>query len=88
MSDLTLQFPKDIAEEIGLHENEINSFKGKGCRFYGRKTCVAWVREYLTRITAGPDELAPGAHPPRSAVNKSGAPASKNDSPAASLATH
>lgn len=87
MSDFTLHFPKEIAEEIGLHENEINSFKGQGCRFYGRKTCVAWVREHLTRITAGPDEPVPAGHHPRSDASKSDAPVSKSDSPAASLAT-
>ena len=52
MNDLTLQYPVKIAAEIGLHVNEINSFKGKGCRFFGRKTCVAWVREYLHKVTA------------------------------------
>jgi hypothetical protein len=89
MSDYTLQFPGDIAEEIGLHQNEINAFKGKGCRFYGRKTCVAWVREFLRDITGkkkDPDEITaeessaePSARRQRSNGNKSGARAAKND---------
>lgn len=82
MSDQTLQFPKAIAEEIGLHENEINSFKGKGCRFYGKKTCVAWVREYLCDITK-PAADGPGAglsvHPPHSIESKLNEPVLTND---------
>jgi hypothetical protein len=53
MNELTLQYPAKIAKEIGLSPNEINNFKRQGCRFYGRKTSVAWVREYLDRITGG-----------------------------------
>lgn len=55
--NFVLRFPTEIADRIGLNEKEINSFKGKGCRFYGRKTCVAWVRDYLNRVTAGSDVL-------------------------------
>lgn len=51
MSDETLQYPAKIAEEIGLAKNEINALKRKGCRYYGRKTCITWVREYLDRAT-------------------------------------
>jgi hypothetical protein len=89
VSEFTLQFPGEIKEEIGLHENEINSFKDKGCRFYGRKTCVAWVREFLTKITEkkkAPKEIteaessaAPSARPQRSGANKSGARGRKSD---------
>lgn len=49
--DLKLQYPARIAPIIGLGVNEVNALKRKGCRFYGRKTCVAWVQEYLLRVT-------------------------------------
>lgn len=80
----TLLFPVQIAPWIGLDTNEINSFKGKGCRFLGKKTCVAWVREYLRTITEPepPSEngssVAPGARLPRSISSKSGARSAKN----------
>lgn len=66
MSEFTLQFPKQISKEIGLHSNEINAFKARGCRFYGTKTCVAWVREYLQKITATESLTAPAGHQQRS----------------------
>jgi hypothetical protein len=77
MSEFTLQFPGAIKEEIGLHENEINSFKAKGCRFYGRKTCVAWVREFLNKITAAESSAELSERPRRSGASKSGARAAK-----------
>lgn len=86
MSDHTLQFPIDIKEEIGLNEKEINAFKGRGCRFYGRKTCVAWVREYLLKVTGS--EPAPTEHLQPIDASKSGGPTSKSGSPDASPATH
>lgn len=51
MSEHTLRFPSEIEKEIGLSGKEINLMKTKGCRFYGRKTCVAWVREWLQKTT-------------------------------------
>lgn len=51
MSEETLQYPAKIAAEIGLSPNQINNFKKHGCRFFGRKTSVAWVREHLARVT-------------------------------------
>jgi len=60
VSEHTLRFPCDIADEIGLHTNEINAFKRQGCLFYGRKTSVAWVREYLHKIT-DPGEQDPAS---------------------------
>ena len=40
MSIDTLNFPKDIAEEIGLGVREINHLKRLGCRFFGGKLAV------------------------------------------------
>jgi hypothetical protein len=70
MSEHTLQFPKKLAPEIGLAPNEINNFKRKGCRFYGKKTCVAWVREYLDRVTAAESSTEQPARLQHSAGNK------------------
>lgn len=59
MSAETLQYPAKIAEEIGLSPHRINNFKKHGCRFFGRKTCVTWVREHLAKISepAQPEHL-------------------------------
>ena len=45
----TLQFPQALAPAIGLSKNEIAFLKKKGCPFYGRKTSLRWVREFLAR---------------------------------------
>lgn len=67
MSTFTLQYPAKIAEEIGLSPNQINNFKKHGCRFFGRKTSVAWVREHLDRVTkAVESESALASHPQHS----------------------
>ena len=79
MNARTLQFPCELSEEVGLHANEINSFKGKGCRFYGRKTCLQWVMDYLDKITGEESSAEPSAHQRRSTSNKSCARAVKND---------
>lgn len=44
-----LEYPCDIAEVIGLSKNEINWLKRKGCPFFGKKTTVRWVRDWLAR---------------------------------------
>lgn len=88
MSEYTLQFPAELEKEIGLNKNEINSFKGLGCRFYRKKTCVAWVREFLAKITATESESEPPSRLQRSIGNKSGAQAAKSGSRAASPALH
>lgn len=82
MSDLTLQYPGKIAEEIGLSVKRINAMKFQGCRFVGRKTSVAWVREHLNKVTskrAAALSPVPSEHRPRSAGNKSCELASVND---------
>jgi len=70
MSIDTLNFPKDIAEEIGLGVREINYLKRLGCRFFGRKTCVRWVREFISAATVESSTERP-VHPSRSSASKS-----------------
>lgn len=88
MRDFTLKFPCELKRVVGLNEKEINSFKGKGCRFYGRKTSAAWIIEYLNKITAVSDENAPLSRHQRKAASKSGGSALRNGSPTASIPTH
>lgn len=52
----TLQYPAKIAPILGMHKNEVNALRKKGCRFYGRKTSLAWVREYLRQVTEPPNQ--------------------------------
>jgi hypothetical protein len=48
-----LFFPKDLVSEIGLCKHQIAFLKHKGCRFFGRKTTVRWVREFLNGSASG-----------------------------------
>ncbi len=71
----TLAYPKHIAPRIGLGVHEINALKNNGCRFYGRKTCVKWVREFLEQVTLKTEVLPATARPlhrQRSTGNKLG----------------
>ena len=43
----TLFYPADIAHVIGMSAPEINALKAKGCKFYGKKTTIRWVREFI-----------------------------------------
>lgn len=64
--DLTLFFPADIAHTIGMSAPEINAAKAQGCRFFGKKTCIRWVREWIdakaTPAPAGSPAAATSAH--------------------------
>ena len=80
----TLHFPVELVEIIGLSKNEIAFLKKKGCPFHGRKTCVAWVRDFLAKSAGGPWQQPP-EHPLRTGENKSHAQGAWSDSPAASL---
>ena len=82
----TLHFPVEIVDIIGLSKNEIAFLKKKGCPFHGKKTCVAWVRDFLSKQAGGPSPLPPG-HPPQTGESKSHGPGAWSDSPTASLAT-
>lgn len=53
MNPETLFFPVEIAHEIGLPANTINVMKSKGCKFYGRKTKIRWVREFIEKEAEG-----------------------------------
>lgn len=44
-----LEYPKDIADIIGLSAGEINFLKHKGCKFFGRKTTIRWVRDFIEK---------------------------------------
>ena len=42
-----LEFPQDIAHIIGLSKERINWMKRRGCKFYGRKTKIRWINEFI-----------------------------------------
>jgi len=42
-----LEFPKDLAPSVGLQSTQISFMKRQGCKFYGRKTTLRWVREFI-----------------------------------------
>ena len=81
-----LEFPCDLAEVIGLSKNEIAFLKRKGCPFFGRKTTVRWVREFIA-TQAGAPMMPPPERPIDSASNTRHGRGGWSDSPAASLAT-
>ena len=45
----TLYFPCEIIHEIGICRNQIAYLKRLGCKFYGRKTTINWVRAFLVQ---------------------------------------
>ena len=47
-----LYFPCEITEEIGMPVDAINALKRKGCPFYGRKTTIRWVRDFIAQQAA------------------------------------
>jgi hypothetical protein len=54
----TLYFPCQITKEIGLSKGRINFLRNLGCRFFGRKTTIRWVRDFLSqRAVAVPPAL-------------------------------
>lgn len=79
-----LAFPCDLAPVIGLSKNEIAFLKRKGCPFYGRKTTVRWVREFLALQAGAPTPLPP-EHRRDSASNTPHGQAEWSGSPSASL---
>ncbi len=80
----TLKFPRHIAAQVGLSVNEINALKRMGCPFWGRKTCVEWVRMFIEDQTGAAILRARGARPRRRVLSKRGARSLTNDSPDAS----
>jgi hypothetical protein len=50
-----LEWPKALAPHVGLHANQIQFLKKKGCPFYGRKTTLNWVREFLAKEAGAPE---------------------------------
>lgn len=82
-----LHFPVELVDTIGLSKNEIAFLKKRGCPFHGKKTCVAWVRDFLAKAAGGPSPLHP-AHPPQTSVSKSGGQGAWSGSSTASPATH
>jgi len=59
-----LFFPCDLVEAVGLSKNEIAFLKRRGCPFYGRKTSLRWVREFLAQETGAKPPVFPGDDPP------------------------
>ena len=58
-----LEWPKKLAPYVGLHTNQIQFLKSKGCPFYGRKTTLNWVRQFLaTAAKAQALSPAPSEH--------------------------
>jgi hypothetical protein len=52
-----LHFPVELVDTIGLSKNEIAFLKKRGCPFHGKKTCVAWVRDFLAKAAGAPSPL-------------------------------
>ena len=79
-----LAFPCDLADVIGLSKNEIAFLKRKGCPFFGRKTTVRWVRDFIAH-QAGAPRLPQNEHPTGSASNTRREPGAWSGSPTSSL---
>lgn len=78
----TLHYPRQLCAAIGLGVNQINALKRLGCPFFGRKTTLRWVRDFLAaQAGARPAEASkwPSAYPPLTGANKCGEQADSND---------
>lgn len=42
-----LYFPYQLVEAVGQCRRSIAYMKKKGCKFYGRKTKLLWINEFL-----------------------------------------
>ena len=82
----TLRFPNEIEEVIGLSRNEICYLKKKGCPFYGRKTTIRWVREFIAKAAGAQPVPLPPSHQQGSIESKCGEPSVSSGSRVASLA--
>jgi hypothetical protein len=79
----TLFYPRELQGAVGLSVNQINILKRRGCPFFGRKTTLRWVREFLSR-EAGAGALLERAtllpeHPRLQVANKCGEQFGSND---------
>ena len=54
-----LYFPAEITDEVGLPKNTINRLKRQGCKFFGKKTKIRWVNEFLETASAKPASAEP-----------------------------
>ena len=59
-----LFYPVELAEHVGLSNREVSALRRRGCAFFGRKTCLAWVREFIARESGA--RSAPARKPTRS----------------------
>jgi hypothetical protein len=46
-NDDQLEFPKYLSPIVGLSKERINWMKHQGCKFFGRKTKLRWINEFL-----------------------------------------
>lgn len=76
-----LYYPTQITEVIGLSKNEIAFMKRRGCPFFGKKTTVRWVREFIAK-EAGASQSSPEqpARPAGSSACRSGGPSARSGS--------
>ena len=83
----TLHYPRQLCAAIGLGVNQINALKRVGCPFFGRKTTLRWVRDFLNdragatpeqarAVVARPPEVSPwpSAYLPPKGASKCGEP--------------
>lgn len=44
-----LFYPSQLSPHVGLSGDEVAALRRRGCPFFGRKTCLAWVRDFISR---------------------------------------
>ena len=78
-----LYFPYQLVEHTGMTRNQIAGLRKRGCKFFGKKTTLRWVREAVTKIAAMKACPTPPAHHQSKDASKPYAQADSNDSRAA-----
>jgi len=81
-----LEFPRHLSEFVGMSPVDLGGLKKLGCPFFGKKTTLRWVRQFLAQEAgAKAPSSSRSVRPRRSASSKAGGPSSSSDSPTASL---
>jgi len=81
-----LEFPCHLADLVGMSPVDLGALKKLGCPFFGKKTTLRWVRQFLAQEAgAKAPSSSRSVRPRRLVSSKAGGPSSSSDSPTASL---
>ena len=78
----TLHYPVELVDAVVLNKNQISFLKKRGCPFFGKKTTLRWVRDFIARAAGAQPSPSPDEHPRDSTASRSCGQISSSGSPA------